>query len=88
MSVGGTAAITGIGELKPSRDPNGRTTMELMAQAALEAVRDAGLEKQDIDGLVVAMPMSWSPMVMPSVVAAGAAVVTAGFQRTQRSVAY
>lgn len=69
MSLRGTTAITGIGELKPSRDPGGRTTMELMAQAAIEAVRDAGLERKDIDGLVVAAPMSWSPMVMPSVVA-------------------
>ena len=64
----GTAALTGIGELPPDKSPpGGRTAMELMAQAARLAIEDAGLEKRDIDGLLVAPPgMNLGMMMIPS----------------------
>ncbi|MHB1128101.1 MAG: thiolase family protein [Bacillota bacterium] len=57
MSYQGKAAITGIGELKPTKRPEGRTVVQLYAAAAREAIIDAGLEKRDIDGLLVTTPM-------------------------------
>ena len=53
MSLRGAAAITGIGEIKPQRYHPGRTTMGLMAEASKYAIEDAGLRKEDIDGLLV-----------------------------------
>ena len=53
MSLRGAAAITGIGEIKPQRYHPGRTTMGLMAEASKYAIEDAGLRKDDIDGLLV-----------------------------------
>lgn len=64
----GTAALTGIGELPPSKSPQGgRSAMELMAQAARLAIEDAGIDKRDIDGLLIAPPgMNLGMMMIPS----------------------
>lgn len=69
MSLCGKTAITGIGELKPCKDAGGRTTMELLAQAAVMAIKDAGLKKTDIDGLVVAPPSEDTYFMWPAQVA-------------------
>lgn len=58
---GRAAAITGIGETSLDPAPQ-RTAMELMAEASLAAVADAGLELGDVDGLLVIPP--WE---MPSI---------------------
>ena len=63
-SVREVAAITGIGELKPTRDPGGKRALELMAEAARLALLDAGLEKRDIDGILIAPPMEFLGMMM------------------------
>ncbi len=55
MSLKGKAAAIGIGELKPMRDPGDASALDLMAAVAAEAIADAGLEKKDIDGLLVGM---------------------------------
>lgn len=52
MSLRGKAAIVGIGELPTQRVYVGRTMYSLAAEAAHMAIRDAGLRKQDIDGLI------------------------------------
>jgi acetyl-CoA acetyltransferase len=43
--------ITGVG-LTPYGRHEGRSTIDLMSEAAAEALADAGLERQDIDGLI------------------------------------
>jgi acetyl-CoA acetyltransferase len=43
--------VAGIGQTEFSKE-SGRSTMQLAAEAGLAAIRDAGLEAPDIDGLV------------------------------------
>lgn len=53
MSLRGKTAIVGIGELPTRRSYPGRSTLGLCAEAARLAIEDAGLRKDDIDGLIV-----------------------------------
>ncbi len=62
-------AILGIGELKPSLEAKGQISLDLLAQAAALAIRDAGLDKGDIDGLLVCPPSEDSYFLWPSQVA-------------------
>jgi len=52
MSLRGRAAIVGIGETPHRRSWPGRSQLGLCAEAAAEAIRDAGLKREDIDGLI------------------------------------
>ncbi|MDO8673846.1 MAG: thiolase family protein, partial [Dehalococcoidia bacterium] len=52
MSLRGKAAIVGFGELPTSRLSPGKTSSQLLAKASSIAIRDAGLRKEDIDGLI------------------------------------
>jgi acetyl-CoA acetyltransferase len=52
MSLRAQAAIVGIGELPTRRTAPGRTTVALMAEAAHLALEDAGIRKEDLDGVV------------------------------------
>ncbi|MBI2886007.1 MAG: thiolase family protein [Chloroflexi bacterium] len=52
MSIRGKAAIVGIGETPHRRVWPGRSMWGLCAEAAAEAIRDAGLRREDIDGLM------------------------------------
>ena len=52
MTLRGKAAIVGIGEAPTRRRLESRTLYGLCAEAAREAIADAGLRKQDINGLV------------------------------------
>ena len=52
-SLRGSAAIVGIGSAGMGEAP-GRSSTELMAEAALAAIADAGLTLQDIDGVFAA----------------------------------
>lgn len=52
MTIRGKAAIVGIGETPHRRVWPGRSTWGLCAEAAAEAIRDAGLRREDIDGLM------------------------------------
>ena len=53
MSVRGKAAIVGIGSAGVGEAP-GRNATELMAEAALHAIADAGLVLSDVDGILAA----------------------------------
>ncbi len=51
MSLRGRSAITGIGQAGLGEAP-GRNAMELLGEAALNALDDAGLALGDVDGLL------------------------------------
>lgn len=53
MSVRGRTAIVGVGGAGWGEAP-GRSAIELLGEAAIAAVKDAGLELKDIDGLCAA----------------------------------
>ncbi|HJN93420.1 MAG TPA: thiolase family protein [Dehalococcoidia bacterium] len=52
MSIRGEAAIAGFFELPTQKEYPGRSVLGLMAEAARGAIIDAGLRKDDIDGLI------------------------------------
>ena len=62
-------AIIGIGELKPVRQTQGRTTLDMIAEVSRLAVFDAGLEPQMIDGLLVGPQVGETPQHVPATVA-------------------
>ena len=68
MSLRGSAAVVGIGELAPQRDTGDATTLELLSQVAAEALTDAGLQRQEVDGLLV-HPIGGLPGFVPATVA-------------------
>ena len=49
--VSGNAIVVGIGETQLGKFP-GMNSQEIQAWAALEAIKDAGLELKDIDGFI------------------------------------
>ncbi|HLK86910.1 MAG TPA: thiolase family protein [Candidatus Binataceae bacterium] len=70
MSLKGSAAIIGIGELKPTKDaPPDATALGLMSDAAAEAIADAGLESRDIDGFLCGMAFADAGLLYPASVA-------------------
>ncbi len=52
MSVRGKTAIVGFYEVPTLKEYPDRNTMSLLAETAKGAIRDAGLRKEDIDGLI------------------------------------
>lgn len=61
MSLRGKAAVVGIAEYPTTRQPPpGRTTLGLLSELAGMAIKDAGLRKEDIDGLI-----TYGPEVLP-----------------------
>ena len=56
MGLRGTAAIIGVGSVKPERRMPNRSGIGVAAEAGIKAVRDAGLRRVDIDGLITQMP--------------------------------
>lgn len=69
VALRGRAAIVGFAELRPTKTPEGRTPLDLIAEAAIEAITDAGLGPRDVDGIVVCPAMMQYSMLWPSVVA-------------------
>ena len=51
MSIRNKAAIVGIGQTEFSKD-SGRSTLHMALEAVLEALADAGLRPEDVDGIV------------------------------------
>ncbi|MBI2885904.1 MAG: thiolase family protein, partial [Chloroflexi bacterium] len=58
MSLRGKAAIVGFCEVPTLRHYGNRSTLGVMAEVARGAIRDAGLRKEDIDGLMNAEPIN------------------------------
>jgi acetyl-CoA acetyltransferase len=65
----GKAAIAGMAELKPMRDPGGRAVTHLLLDVSRQAILDAGMELKEIDGLLVAPPLGAAPLTYPSMMA-------------------
>lgn len=68
MSLKEKTAIIGIGEVKPTRTPEEKTSLGLMAEVAKLAIEDAGLSPQNIDGLLICPPMLEPGTIWPSIV--------------------
>ena len=51
MTLKRKAAITGIGEMKPTRTADGKTTLGIWSEVSRQAILDASLTLQEIDGL-------------------------------------
>ncbi|HXG42284.1 MAG TPA: thiolase family protein [Dehalococcoidia bacterium] len=68
MDLKRAAAIIGIGELRPRRETRGQAAIEVMAEAAKLAIQDAGLDKKDIDGLLVGPPLAEQSLLWPTMV--------------------
>src|SRR5579863_7241557 len=67
MSLKGKAAAIGIAELKPWKEPPaGVTPLKLIFQLTAEVLSDLGLEKRDLDGLLVGMPFADPGMIYPA----------------------
>jgi acetyl-CoA C-acetyltransferase len=67
MSLKGKAAAIGIAELKPWKEPPpDLTPLKMMGQLTAEALNDAGLDKRDLDGLLVGMPFADPGMLYPA----------------------
>ncbi|MEV6927582.1 thiolase family protein [Dactylosporangium sp. NPDC051485] len=64
-----TPTIVGIAELPPRRTTPGVTTLELIAQVAVAATIDAGLDHRAIDGLVCGPHVGETPQHVPATVA-------------------
>ncbi|WP_010529558.1 thiolase family protein [Lentibacillus jeotgali] len=61
-------AIIGIGELKPERYSEGKTTLSLIADSVREAIKDAGISKDVVDGLLVGPQVGETPQHVPATV--------------------
>ncbi|WP_099363994.1 thiolase family protein [Fredinandcohnia onubensis] len=62
-------AIIGIGELTPVRYSEGVTTLGLIAESVRLAIKDAGIEKDEIDGLLIGPQVGETPQHVPATVA-------------------
>lgn len=62
-------SIAGIGELKPVRRTDGRTTLDMIAEVSRLAALDAGIEPAAIDGLLVGPQVGETPQHVPATVA-------------------
>ncbi len=63
------AAISGIGELKPQRRTDGVATMDLLMRVSAEAMADAEIGPEEVDGLLVAPQVGETPQHVPATVA-------------------
>lgn len=61
------AAIVGVGEAVDFGKVPGRTSLRLNAEAAVAAIRDAGLNKQDIDGVLTGYTLTESHFMFATV---------------------
>ncbi|MFC7322541.1 thiolase family protein [Halobacillus campisalis] len=61
-------SIIGIGELKPVRYSTGKTTLSLIAESVRLAIQDAGISKDEVDGLLVGPQVGETPQHVPATV--------------------
>ena len=61
--------IAGVSELKSTRRTEGATTLDYIMDAVIQAVDDAGLDKDAVDGLLVGPQVGETPQHVPATVA-------------------
>lgn len=69
MTLQRSAAITGIGELKPQKSPGEWSTLGIWSEVSRRAIIDAGLSPKEIDGLLVAPPITELVSMWPAMLA-------------------
>lgn len=67
MTLKRSAAITGIGEMKPTPSPEGKTGFGIWTDVSRQAVLDSGLSLSDIDGILIAPPITELVAMWPSI---------------------
>ncbi len=67
MTLKRSAAITGLAEMKPARSAEGRSTLGIWTDVSRQAILDAGLERADIDGLLIGPPITEAVAMWPSI---------------------
>lgn len=68
MSLRGKAAIIGFAEMAPQKGDGDKTPLGIISEVARDAIADAGLEKEEIDGLLTGMAIGDYSVLWPSVV--------------------
>jgi len=68
MSLRGVAAVVGLAERAPQRYTEGETNLELLSGVAVDAMADAGIARDEVDGLLV-HPIGGLPGFVPATVA-------------------
>lgn len=63
------AAIVGIGELKPARRTHELNTLDMLFDVSAQAIEDAGMLPDEIDGLLVGPQVGETPQHVPAAVA-------------------
>src|SRR3954452_15472634 len=69
MSIKGKAAIIGFAEMPPQKGDGTKTPLGIISEVTREAITDAGLAKNDIDGLLTGWALGEYSVLWPSVVA-------------------
>jgi acetyl-CoA acetyltransferase len=68
MSLKGKAAVIGFAEMTPQKGGGGKTPLGIIGEVSRDAIADAGLKKQDIDGLLTGMAIGDYSVLWPSVI--------------------
>jgi acetyl-CoA acetyltransferase len=68
MPLRGAAAVVGLAERAPQRFTGDETNLELLAGVAVDAMADAGVDRSEVDGLLV-HPIGGLPGFVPATVA-------------------
>jgi len=68
MSLKGAAAVVGVAEMAPQRYTGEASILDLLSGIAVEAIADAGFERDQVDGLIV-HPIGGLPGFVPATVA-------------------
>jgi acetyl-CoA acetyltransferase len=68
MSLRGVAAVVGLAEQAPQRYTGDETDLDLLSGVAVDALADAGIDRAEVDGLLV-HPLGGLPGFVPATVA-------------------
>jgi acetyl-CoA acetyltransferase len=68
MSLRGVAAVVGLAERAPQRYTGDETDLDLLSGVAVDALADAGIDRGEVDGLLV-HPLAGLPGFVPATVA-------------------
>jgi hypothetical protein len=68
MSLRGVAAVVGLAERAPQRYTDDETDLDLLSAVAVDAMADAGIDRSEVDGLLV-HPIRGLPSFVPASVA-------------------